>query len=194
MRHAYAACRMRLVVCGMRYAAWKNPYIIRYAMRFSVFLTGTSKSKHASLSVCVATFTIGNWIQWFDNHIYGIAFNVPDEIKKRESAAGAWVYNIFKKAGRARSTAGCVEWSLGTADVGTDLLTVSSVVEIHGSPDLWRQFLDFPVQILIRMPHESRHVAIHYFASHTACGSEPKIGCKESRSHDYHICSIFLAA
>ena len=153
---------------------------------FQSFLTRTFKSKHASLSVCVATFTIGNWTQWFDrpNPCYGIPFNMQEEIKKENALLVGPSH--FKKAGRARRRPGCVEWSVGTTDIGTDLLTVSSVIEIHGNPDLWRQFLDFPIRIRIPMPHESQHVAVHFFASHTVCSSEPKIGCKESRPHTYH--------
>ena len=45
MRHTHAACVLWFAACGMRYAAWMNPYI-RYAMRFSVFLTQTPKWKH----------------------------------------------------------------------------------------------------------------------------------------------------
>ena len=54
-------------------------------------------------------------------------------------------------------------------------------------------FLGFPHKICICLLHESRRVAIHIFALHGTCDSEPKNGHKESRSHDYYMFE-FIAA
>ena len=52
-------------------------------------------------------------------------------------------------------------------------------------------FSGFTMRICICMPHESRHAAIHFFASHMAANQIPDI---RSRAHTIIICSIFFAA
>ena len=100
------------------------------------------------------------------------------KMKKRKTpAAAVWVTILGT---RKRTRCGCLE---------PDLLTIAGAAKLNflENPDQWRHFLDFPIRIRIRMPHESRRVAIHFFASHAACGRKLKSWYKESCSHNYDM-------
>ena len=179
-------------------------------MRFSVFLPQTSKWKHANTSpVHVTTCTFGNWTEWFDACI-AMAYNLicKKKVKKGNTADGSTTL-IFS----ASSVRPCawdtrhqmLHWGMLVNQLDKfsvfsieTLLLHGIVTELLLPPTFMENrqsvtsFPGFTMQICIHMLHGSRHVAIHFFASHTAYSSEPKTGRKESRSHNYYMLDLLL--
>ena len=97
MRNTHAACILRFVACGMR----QGRILICYAI-FSLF--GTDLPSRASLSVCVAMFTIANWTH--GSIIIAMAYHLICRKKLRKRKCGWWVHNILKRREEQRAYQG----------------------------------------------------------------------------------------